>query len=138
MQVADKTVSHTVTNTKCRIDDGHIVARNMQRKEINILRKIVHQIGFIYKVTSSAFSIIITVFFSPMYKNMHQFACTDKKAPDNSQFHRAHQNCGYSVWNLIHVTSLKPLGRPTRRWEDNIKMDLQEVGYGGTEWMALA
>jgi len=31
-------------------DDGHIVARNMYRKEINILRKIVHQIGFIYKI----------------------------------------------------------------------------------------
>jgi hypothetical protein len=25
----------------------------------------------------------------------------------------------------------KPLGRPRRRWEDNIKMDLQEVGWGG-------
>ena len=24
----------------------------------------------------------------------------------------------------------RPLGRPTRRWEDNIKMDLQEVGWG--------
>ena len=30
-----------------------------------------------------------------------------------------------------------PLGRPRRRWEDNIKMDLQEVGGGG-EWMELA
>jgi hypothetical protein len=27
----------------------------------------------------------------------------------------------------------KPLGRPRRRWEDNIKMDLQEVGCGGME-----
>ena len=31
-----------------------------------------------------------------------------------------------------------PLGRPRRRWEDNIKMDLQEVGYGGLDWMELA
>ena len=43
---------HRVTNTKCRIDtvislnDGHIVARNMWRKEINILRKIMHQVCF--------------------------------------------------------------------------------------------
>ena len=29
------------------------------------------------------------------------------------------------------------LGRPRRRWEDNIKMDLQEVGYGGMDWMEL-
>jgi len=44
-----------VANTKCRIDtdisssDGHIVARNIKRKEINILKKNVHQVGFIYK-----------------------------------------------------------------------------------------
>jgi len=31
-----------------------------------------------------------------------------------------------------------PLGRPTRRWEDNIKMDLQEVGCGGMDWIELA
>jgi hypothetical protein len=29
----------------------------------------------------------------------------------------------------------KPLGRPRRRWEDNIKMDIQEVGWG--EWTGL-
>ena len=31
----------------------------------------------------------------------------------------------------------RPLGRPRRRWEDNIKVDLQEVGRGG-DWMELA
>ena len=31
----------------------------------------------------------------------------------------------------------RPLRRPRRRWEDNIKMDLQEVGGGG-DWMDLA
>ena len=31
----------------------------------------------------------------------------------------------------------RPLGRPRRRWEDNIKIDLQEVGGGG-DWMELA
>jgi hypothetical protein len=31
----------------------------------------------------------------------------------------------------------KPLGRPRRRWEDNIKMDLQKVGCGGMEWINL-
>ena len=30
------------------------------------------------------------------------------------------------------------LGRPRRRWEDNIKMDLQEVGCGGIDWIDLA
>ena len=32
----------------------------------------------------------------------------------------------------------RPLGRPTRRWEDNIKMDLQEVGCGGMDSIELA
>jgi len=32
----------------------------------------------------------------------------------------------------------RPLGRPRRRWEDNIKMDLQEVGCGGMDWIKLA
>ena len=31
-----------------------------------------------------------------------------------------------------------PLGRPRRRWEDNIKMDLQEVECGGIDWIDLA
>ena len=31
-----------------------------------------------------------------------------------------------------------PLGTPRRRWEDNIKMDLQEVGCGGMDWIDLA
>jgi len=32
----------------------------------------------------------------------------------------------------------RPLGRPRRRWEDIIKMDLQEVGCGGMVWIELA
>jgi hypothetical protein len=31
----------------------------------------------------------------------------------------------------------RPLGRPRRRWEDNIKMDLQEVGCEGIDWIDL-
>ena len=31
----------------------------------------------------------------------------------------------------------RPLGRPRRRWEDNIKMDLQAVGCGGMYWIEL-
>ena len=32
----------------------------------------------------------------------------------------------------------RPLGRPRRRWQDNIKIDLQEVGCGGMNWIELA
>ena len=54
--------AHRVTNTKCRADtvispdDGHIVVRNLYRKEINILRKTVHQVGFIYKIIKYQFT----------------------------------------------------------------------------------
>jgi hypothetical protein len=32
----------------------------------------------------------------------------------------------------------RPLGRPRHRWDDNIKMDLQDVGRGCGDWMELA
>jgi hypothetical protein len=32
----------------------------------------------------------------------------------------------------------RPFGRPRRRWEDNIKMDIQEVGCGSLDWIELA
>ena len=32
----------------------------------------------------------------------------------------------------------RPLGRHRRRWEDNIKMDFQELGCGGMDWIELA
>ena len=56
---------HRVTNTKCHTDtvispdDGHIVTQNMNRKEIYILRKIVHQVGFIYMTLESIFTVTV-------------------------------------------------------------------------------
>jgi hypothetical protein len=48
------------------------------------------------------------------------------------------------IWNIfrkcngVRKPELKrPLGRPRRRWEDNIKADLQEVGCGGMDWIEL-
>jgi hypothetical protein len=32
----------------------------------------------------------------------------------------------------------RPLGRPRRRWVDNIRMDLVEVGWGDVDWIGLA
>jgi hypothetical protein len=32
----------------------------------------------------------------------------------------------------------RPLGKPRLRWEDNIKMDLTEIGWGGMDWIDLA
>jgi len=47
------------------------------------------------------------------------------------------RRCVYKV--LVRKTEGKSqLGRPRRRWDNNIKMDLQEVGCGGMDWIELA
>jgi hypothetical protein len=43
----------------------------------------------------------------------------------------------YRVW-VGKPDGTRPLGRPRRKWEDNIKMDLQEVGGGCGDWMERA
>jgi hypothetical protein len=47
---------------------------------------------------------------------------------------------GESVYRVVvgKRKGKRPLGRPRRRWEDNMNMDLQEVGCGGMDWMELA
>jgi hypothetical protein len=48
--------------------------------------------------------------------------------------------CAYSMGShMFNKTVCKrPLGRPRRRWEDNIRMDLQEVVWGCQDWIGLA
>jgi hypothetical protein len=44
----------------------------------------------------------------------------------------------YRVFFGGETEGKKPLGRPRRRWEDNIKIDLQEMGCVGMDWIDLA
>jgi hypothetical protein len=48
--------------------------------------------------------------------------------------------CTYDFTNIISLTTdnNRPLGRPRRRWVDNIRMDLVEVGWGDVDWIGLA
>jgi hypothetical protein len=46
-------------------------------------------------------------------------------------------------WNACSILVVdpegkKPLGRPRRRWLNNIKMNLREIGWGGMDWIDLA
>jgi hypothetical protein len=43
----------------------------------------------------------------------------------------------YRIWGG-KLEGKRPLGRPRRRWEDNIRMDLREIGWGGMDWIDLA
>jgi hypothetical protein len=38
----------------------------------------------------------------------------------------------------VNTEGNRPLGRPRRKWENNIKMDLQKVGWEGMDWIDLA
>ena len=54
--------------------------------------------------------------------------------------HVARMGEGIGVYRVLvgKPEGKRPLGRSRRRWEDNIKMDLQEVGCGGMDWIELA
>jgi len=42
------------------------------------------------------------------------------------------------VGHVARTGEGRPLGRPRRRWEDNIKMDFRETGMDGANWIRLA
>ena len=54
--------------------------------------------------------------------------------------HVARMGEGRGVYRVLvgKPEGKRPLARPRRRWEDNIKMDLQEVGCGSIHWIELA
>jgi hypothetical protein len=45
--------------------------------------------------------------------------------------------CAYNIL-VGKPEGRRPLGRPRRRWEDNIKMDLGKIGFGDVDWIRLA
>ena len=54
--------------------------------------------------------------------------------------HVARMGEGSGVYRVLvgKPEGRRSLGRPKRRWEDNIRMDLREVGFGCVDWMELA
>ena len=51
--------------------------------------------------------------------------------------HVAHERRGVYRVLLRKPEGKRPLGRPRRRWENNVKVDLQEIGWGGMVWIAM-
>ena len=68
------------------------------------------------------------------------FLRVTKSRKINSAGHVACMGESRSVYRVLmgELEGKIPLGRPRRRWEDNIKMDLQEVGCGDMDWIELA
>jgi hypothetical protein len=54
--------------------------------------------------------------------------------------HVVHMREGRGVYRVLvgKPEGKRPLGRPRRRWENNIGMDLQDVGCGCVDWIGLA
>jgi transcription termination factor 2 len=54
--------------------------------------------------------------------------------------HLARMGEGRGVYRILvaRPKSKRPLGRPRRKWKDNIKMDLREIGIDGANWIRLA
>jgi hypothetical protein len=54
--------------------------------------------------------------------------------------HVARMGEGRSVWRVLvgMPEGKRPLGRPRSRWDDNIKLDLREIGFDGAKWIQLA
>jgi hypothetical protein len=52
----------------------------------------------------------------------------------------AHVRDGRGVYRVLvrRPKGKRPLGRPRHRWEDNINMDLREIGIDGANWIRLA
>jgi hypothetical protein len=54
--------------------------------------------------------------------------------------HVAHMRDGRGVYRVLagRPEGKRPVGRPRRRWEDNIKLDLREIGIDRANWIQLA
>jgi hypothetical protein len=54
--------------------------------------------------------------------------------------HGVHTGEGRGVYRVLigKPKGKRPLGRPRHRWEDNIKLDLREIGIDGSNWIQLA
>jgi hypothetical protein len=46
--------------------------------------------------------------------------------------------CSFHGITILKISSTVQSGRPRHRWDDNIKMDLREVGWEGKDWIELA
>jgi hypothetical protein len=70
---------------------------------------------------------------SSMVCSSHPVLCGDKIDKKEMAGHVARIGEGRGVYRVLvgKPEGMRPMGRPRRRWEDNIKLNLQEVGCGG-------
>jgi hypothetical protein len=74
------------------------------------------------------------------WRKLHNEELNDLYCSQNVRVKVARLSGGGGVYRSLvgKHEGKRPLGRPRRKWEDNIRMDLQEVGYGGMDCIGLA
>jgi hypothetical protein len=74
----------------------------------------------------------------------YMFILNEIRALDNIYFGRHCTWLKYFTYHLVYKVLMgkpegkRPLGRQRRRWEDGIRMDLREIGFGDVDWIRLA
>jgi hypothetical protein len=82
---------------------------------------VIHLMNYIYIVIVGCYSILV------IYQDEMGTGCST-----NGEKMNAHRIL------VGNSEAKRPLGRPRHRWEDNIRMDLREIGWGGMDWSDLA
>ena len=130
----------------------------MKHRNVNIVNKanLMHNLFLLYlsisicfrrhveidKYTKSKLCIKLAL-FTRLYRDAGQQNIQNRITSSNAAVWAGHVACMGEDRGVHRVLVGKPegkrsLGRPRRRWEDKIKMDLQEVGGGHGDWMELA
>jgi hypothetical protein len=88
----------------------------------------------LYRLSYHGFDELYSLYFSPNIVRMI------KSRRMRWAGHVACMGEGRGVYRVLigRPEGKRPLGRPMRRWEDNIKMDLREIGIDGENWIRLA
>ena len=79
---------------------------------------------------------------TPLTFRIHKLLLASRSVPGSYKNYLLQSFVG--EWKVLYRVLMAkpegktPIGRTRRRWEDNIKMDLQEVGCGGMDWIELA
>ena len=100
--------SLSISNTfHIYVGSGYICTLKMNTgAECTNPRYLVAQVTKLCMAAPNIFSIIIAVSFFLHTKLFYHFTNTTQKAPENCEIHTSVQNCGSSVWTLLHVTFL--------------------------------
>ena len=109
-----------------------------RRKNVGIKNIIYKNRASRWSPTHRSTSQIIANIFDPVEASNNTFLDRHCAPEKTLSCHCRRDRCAQCSDGETWPEGKRPLGRPRRRWEDNIKRDLEEVGRGCGDWMELA